>query len=74
MNNYLPEREISVDETVLLFKGRLHFRQYMPNKRARYGLKTYALCEAQTGYVWNFPLYSGRSPVNDDQDQEEQDE
>lgn len=51
LNVYLPEREISIDETVLLFKGRVHFRQHIPSKRARYGLKTFVLSEASTGYV-----------------------
>ena len=48
---YIPEKEISVDETLMLYKGRLHIRQYLPNKRSRYGVKTFVLAESTTGYV-----------------------
>ena len=34
-----PEREICLDESLLLFKGRLHFRQYLPAKKSRLGIK-----------------------------------
>ncbi|XP_072000375.1 vomeronasal type-2 receptor 26-like [Engystomops pustulosus] len=40
---YTPQREISVDESLMSFKGRVKFRQYLPNKRARYGIKLYKL-------------------------------
>lgn len=57
-NTYLPNREITVDETLLLFKCRLQIRQYIPSKRKRYGLKSYALCESESGYVWKLQLHS----------------
>ncbi|CAJ0965480.1 unnamed protein product [Ranitomeya imitator] len=31
---YIPQREICVDESLIHFKGRLQFRQYLPSKRA----------------------------------------
>ncbi|KAJ1154739.1 hypothetical protein NDU88_007482, partial [Pleurodeles waltl] len=57
---YVPGKEISVDESLVLFKGRLVFRQYIPSKRARYGIKLYMLSESSTGYVYNFRVYTGR--------------
>ena len=36
---YNPGRNLSVDESLVLFKGRLHFRQYIKTKRARFGIK-----------------------------------
>ena len=33
-STYIPEKEISVDEELLLWKGRLVFKQYIPLKRA----------------------------------------
>lgn len=36
------------------------FRQYIPGKRHKYGIKLYMLCEP-TGYVWNLRIYSGKS-------------
>ncbi|CAK1595554.1 unnamed protein product [Parnassius mnemosyne] len=44
---YTPERAISVDESLLLWKGRLSWVQYIRSKVARFGIKTYELCEAK---------------------------
>ena len=55
--SYQPSKYLSVDETLLLFRGRFLFKQYIPSKRARYGVKTFALCESQTGYFFNFETY-----------------
>ena len=42
---YTPNKYISIDESLLLWKGRLSFKQYIPLKRARFGIKTFMLCE-----------------------------
>lgn len=56
---YTPSRDISIDEELMLWKGRLHFKQYIPNKRSRFGIKFFSLCEA-TGYLWNSYVYLGK--------------
>lgn len=43
---YIPEEHISIDEELLLWKGKLSFRQYIPLKRARFGIKMFSLCES----------------------------
>ena len=40
---YTPGQNVSVDESLVLFKGRLHFKQYIRTKRARFGTKSYEL-------------------------------
>lgn len=35
------------------------FRQYIPSKRARFGIKSFLLCEAGSGYVWKLMTYTG---------------
>ncbi|KAF8786052.1 PiggyBac transposable element-derived protein like [Argiope bruennichi] len=60
---YTPERNISIDESLLLWKGRLGFRQYVPAKRSRYGIKLYKLCESKSGYIYNFIIYTGKDTV-----------
>ena len=45
-------KNISIDEEPLLWKGRLNFKQYVPNKRSRFGMKFFSLCE-DCGYLWN---------------------
>ena len=44
----------------MLWKSRLSWKQYIPRKRSRFSLKSFALCDARTGYVWNSILYSGK--------------
>jgi hypothetical protein len=56
---YLPNRDISIDES-LLWKGRLSFKQYLPLKASKCGIKTYDLCDAITGYLWSFLVYAGK--------------
>ena len=38
---YIPSREISTDEELILWKGRPGFKQYIPNKRCRFGIPAY---------------------------------
>ncbi|CAJ0928404.1 unnamed protein product [Ranitomeya imitator] len=57
---YVPQRDICVDESLIHFKGRLGFRQYLPSKRARYGIKLYKLCESASGYTHSFRVYEGK--------------
>jgi hypothetical protein len=47
---YIPEREFSIDESMVKFKGRLFFKQYMPNKAIKWGIKIWAICESLSGY------------------------
>jgi len=54
---YTPGRELAIDEKMMLWRGRLLFRQYIPGKRHKYGIKFYMMCEP-TGYVCNFEMYS----------------
>ena len=58
---YIPEKEISVDEELLLWKGRLVFKQYVSLKRATFGIKMFSLCE-NSGYLWNSYVYLGKEP------------
>jgi len=41
--NYIPAREISLDEGMLGWRGRLRFRVYNPGKIAKYGLLPFHL-------------------------------
>ena len=57
---YTPRRDVSVDESLMAFKERLGWIQYIASRWARFGVKFYALCESQTGYIWNSVLYTGK--------------
>lgn len=54
---------MSLDESLLLFRGRLSFRQYIKNKKARYGIKFFELTTSD-GYVLNFEVYQGKSDTD----------
>ncbi|XP_023213037.1 piggyBac transposable element-derived protein 4-like [Centruroides sculpturatus] len=56
---YTPERDISIDESLLQWKGRFKWKIYVPRKRNKLGIKSYKLCESSTGYVYNLMIYSG---------------
>ncbi|KAK3881224.1 hypothetical protein Pcinc_014306 [Petrolisthes cinctipes] len=39
-----PGKHIAIDEALIMWRGRLGFRQYIKNKRARFGVKAFVLC------------------------------
>jgi hypothetical protein len=51
---------VSVDESLIMWKGHLSWTLYFPSKRAGFGIKSFELCEAKSGYVWNFIIYTGQ--------------
>ncbi|CAF2645478.1 unnamed protein product [Rotaria sp. Silwood2] len=42
-----------------LWKGRLHFKQYIPSKRNKFGIKLFVLCDCKTGFILDFIVYCG---------------
>ena len=60
---YTPTCELSIDESIIKFKGWVHFRQYLPSKPYRWGIKQYALCESKSGYALKFITYCGKGSL-----------
>ena len=60
---YIPDKDLSIDESMMLWRGRLVFRQYIKNKRHKYGIKLCELCESD-GVVMKVRVYSGESVVD----------
>ncbi|CAI8029910.1 PiggyBac transposable element-derived protein 4, partial [Geodia barretti] len=56
---YTLHRELSIDEAMVGFKGRLCFIQYLPKKPTKWGIKAYVLADSATGYVYSWRLYTG---------------
>jgi len=52
-------KNISIDEGMIAFKGRLSFRQYLPAKPTKYGIKVWMAADSSNGYVVNFSVYLG---------------
>jgi hypothetical protein len=59
-SNYIPEREISLDEGMLGWWGRLRFRIYNPSKITKYGILVQLVCESMSGYIHNMQIYDGK--------------
>ncbi|XP_049301866.1 piggyBac transposable element-derived protein 4-like [Bactrocera dorsalis] len=57
---YNPNDCVNVDEQLLGFHGRCKFRQYIPSKPKRYGLKFWLLVDSRTCYVWKIQPYLGK--------------
>ena len=61
-----PEQEVTLDELLLPYKRRLAFKQFLPAKRSRFGIKISQLCESKSGFTYKFVIYPGRlAPVQD---------
>lgn len=54
----IPEEDVCIDETLVPFRGRLSFRQYIKNKRHKFGIKLFKLCVSK-GYTYNLSVYCG---------------
>ncbi|XP_003369100.1 piggyBac transposable element-derived protein 4 [Trichinella spiralis] len=57
---YNPSENVAVDERLYPFKGRCQFRQYMPKKPAKYGIKFWVACCSKSSYAWNMQIYTGK--------------
>ena len=55
-----PSRELSIDEAMIAFRGRVGFRQYIRGKPQPWGIKAYILSESRTGYMYNLLIYYGK--------------
>lgn len=56
-----PFEDLAIDESLILWKGRLAFKQYIPSKRHRFGVKLFEICDAETGYILDLIIYTGAS-------------
>ena len=57
---YVVSAFVIVDEQLIPFRGRCSFKQYMPSKPDKYGMKLFLLCDCLTGYTFNGKPYLGR--------------
>ncbi|XP_050066297.1 uncharacterized protein LOC126555419 [Aphis gossypii] len=65
-NNCMIPSEIMtcIDESVIPFTGRLLFKQYIKNKRHKYGIKLFKLC-IPPNYTISIKVYSGKEATVD---------
>lgn len=55
-SNYTLGQNISVHESMIPFKGRLKYKQYIPHS---WGIKAFVLAGSKSGYMYHLRLYLG---------------
>lgn len=55
---FTTQVKVSLDESMVLWRGRLIFRQYIKNKRHKYGVKLY-MATAPNGIILRTQVYTG---------------
>ena len=54
-----PGENLVIDESMVPFRGRLKFRQYLPGKSHKYGVKLFKVCDP-SAYTYNVKVYAGK--------------
>ena len=62
--HYNLGQDVSLDEGMIPFKGRLGMKVRMALKPIKYGIKVFMLTDSATGYLYKFAIYTGK--VEDD--------
>lgn len=61
-NCYSVGQNVTIDEMLVAFRGRCGFRQYIPSKPAKYGIKIFSLVDSRHYYTHNLEIYAGKQP------------
>lgn len=59
-NNYEPNELLCIDEQLIPFRGRCPFRQYLPSKPDKYGMKLFLIVDCLNGYICDGIPYIGK--------------
>ena len=57
---YFQDKNFPFNESTMLWRGRVLFKQYIKNKRHKYGIKYYELCN-NDGLILQASIYGGQS-------------
>ncbi|GFU28514.1 piggyBac transposable element-derived protein 4 [Trichonephila clavipes] len=58
--SFFENAELTPSSRALKWKNMNNWKQYIPQKRARFGIKLFQLCESESGYIWNSLIYTGK--------------
>jgi hypothetical protein len=56
---------LTVDEQLVEFHGRVRFKQYIASKPGKFGIKVFWVCDAETSYCLNGLIYIGKNSVDE---------
>ena len=57
-----PGKELSVDETMVRFQGRVSFKQYNKDKPNKWAIKLWSLAASSIGFLLKYDVYLGAEP------------
>jgi hypothetical protein len=63
--NFIPKTNATFDESMIKFKGRLSFRQYLPANPTKWGGKLWNMADSDTGYMHCFQIYTGKEDAQE---------
>ena len=59
-SEYRPSKNVSIDEAMIPFKGRLSLKQYMPLKPVKRGIKVWECADSSNGFICDLEIYTGK--------------
>nr|XP_021191520.2 piggyBac transposable element-derived protein 4-like [Helicoverpa armigera] len=59
---YSPSQCLCLDAKYIPFRGECHFRQFMKQSTAAYGIKMFALVDTKVNYTVNLEIHAGNQP------------
>lgn len=59
-HQYNAHKEVSIDEAMIGFSGRLGFKQYVPLKPTKHGIKVWVRDDPHNGFMNYFQVYTGK--------------
>ena len=60
LKHYKPSDCLTIDETLVSYRGRCPFKVYMPSKPGKYGMLVRSVSKARNRYMWKLWPYSGK--------------
>lgn len=60
-HHFVPRQHLSLDEGMIPSKNRLSIKQYIKSKPIKWGIKSFLLCESETGYLMFAEIYTGKN-------------
>lgn len=59
---FVPSKDLCIDEQLLVTRNRCSFRQYIPSKPGKYGIKIFWLVDSKLNYPIGAKVYLGTQP------------
>lgn len=56
-----PSKNLTIDESMISFKGKICFKQYIPRKKHKWGIKCWVLAGSADSYIYEVQIYTGKS-------------